>query len=124
MSPTVLYVEDNEDNIVLVERLLRRRPHLGLLIARDGADGLRQAVDATPALVLLDRRLPDMPGEEVLSHLKATATTTAIPVVMVSGDAPEDGALFLAAGATDVLAKPFDISLLLAAIDRFCPAGG
>ena len=39
MSPTVLYVEDNEDNIVLVERLLRRRPHLGLLIARDGADG-------------------------------------------------------------------------------------
>lgn len=124
MSPTVLYIEDNEDNVVLIQRLLRRRPHLDLVVARDGRDGLRQALAATPALVLLDRRLPDMPGDEVLTCLKAAAATTAIPVVMVSGDAAEHGARFLESGAADVFTKPFDIALLLAAIDRLCPADG
>jgi DNA-binding response OmpR family regulator len=74
--------------------------------------------------VLLDRQLPDMLGDEVLAVLKAAAKTASIPVVVVSGDGPEHGLRLLESGAIAVLTKPFDIALLLAVIDRFCPSQG
>jgi CheY-like chemotaxis protein len=121
MNNTVLYVEDNEDNIRLVERLLnRRRPGIALIVATNGQDGLRMAEDATPSLILLDRRLPDMLGNEVLRRLKAATGTAAIPVVMLSGDsAEEQAAETLRLGAVDFLPKPFEFAQLLTVIDRF-----
>jgi CheY-like chemotaxis protein len=122
MSDTVLYVEDNEDNVRLVQRILRRRPHIDLVVAGTGADGIRAAQQAHPRVVLLDRRLPDMLGTEVLRRLKADDPTAGIPVVVLSGDSADETAReVMALGAADFLGKPFDLAALLSMIDRYCP---
>jgi CheY-like chemotaxis protein len=117
----VLYIEDRADNIRLVERLLkRRRPQTPLLVVTNGHDGVKAAVDQQPALILLDNRLPDATGGEVLHQLISCPVTAGIPVVIVSGDS---GKLIadelLANGAAAFLAKPFDIHALLNLIDHY-----
>ncbi|HEX4490169.1 MAG TPA: ATP-binding protein [Acidimicrobiia bacterium] len=116
---TVLYVEDNPANIMLVRRLLDRRPHITLRTAKLGAEGIAAATDSPPDLVLLDLNLPDLSGELVLQRLRADPRTRAIPVIVVSADAtPTQIERLRALGAADYVTKPFDIGALLAAIDR------
>jgi CheY-like chemotaxis protein len=118
----VLYIEDNADNIRLVGRLLRRRPQAELRVARNARDGIAAATGEPPALILLDNRLPDASGAEVLRQLKASAETGAVPVVVITGDSDRRTAHELGAlGASEFLAKPFDIHEFLAIIDRYLP---
>ena len=121
MNGVVLYIDDDEDNIFLVRRLFQRKcPDVQLHTAMTGHDGVRVAIDDQPALILLDNRLPDASGEQVLRHLAAAPATAAIPVVIVSGDSsPVTVRELLAAGAADFLTKPFDIHQLLAIIGRY-----
>jgi DNA-binding response OmpR family regulator len=122
MKDIVLYVEDNNDNIRLVERILRLRPDLDLIIATTGEQGLRLAHSATPTLILLDRRLPDLLGDEVLRQLKTSAATATIPVVMLSGDSAQERSTDIRlTGADEFLAKPFEVPQFLAVVDRYCP---
>jgi DNA-binding response OmpR family regulator len=119
MTRTVLYIDDSSDNLRLVERLLSRRPDVELRVAMTGRDGVSAAIDDPPALILLDNRLPDASGKQVLSELAGTPATAAIPVVILSGDsgrATMDE--LLAAGAAEYLAKPFDIDRFMAVIGR------
>jgi CheY-like chemotaxis protein len=117
----VLYVEDNPTNVQLVTRLLDQRPEVDLVCTSTGEEGLRLAEAAQPALILLDRRLPDMSGEQVLQALKEVPATAAIPVVVISGDSGDDVVNeLLGLGASDFLAKPFDMRQLLSVVDRFC----
>jgi CheY-like chemotaxis protein len=121
MTATVLYIEDHDDNIVLVQRILRQRPHLDLVIAATGTEGLRLAQQTQPALILLDRQLPDMLGDDVLIRLKAADETADAAVVVISGDTERSHvAVALAAGAAAFLGKPFDVSELLAVVDQYC----
>jgi CheY-like chemotaxis protein len=121
MTATVLYIEDHDDNIVLVQRILRQRPHLDLVIAATGTEGLRLAQQTRPALILLDRQLPDMLGDDVLIRLKAADETADAAVVVISGDTERSHvAVALAAGAAAFLGKPFDVSELLAVVDQYC----
>ena len=70
MSATVLYIDDGQDNLLLVQRLLKRaRPDIQLHTATTGRDGIQTAVGSQPALILLDNRLPDSSGEQVLRQL-------------------------------------------------------
>jgi two-component system cell cycle response regulator DivK len=121
VNGVVLYIDDNPDNILLVQRLLKRRcPDVQLHTAMTGPDGIRMAIDGQPALILLDNRLPDTSGQQVLGQLAATPATAAIPVVILSGDSnPATVNELLAAGAADFLGKPFDIHQLLATIGRY-----
>jgi CheY-like chemotaxis protein len=123
MNDTVLYIDDTQDSILVVQRLLRRRrPDIQLHTAGTGRDGIEAAADIQPALILLDNRLPDINGEQVLRQLAASPATAAIPVIILSGDTGRTvvGEL-LAAGAAEFLAKPFDIHQLLAIIGRYLP---
>jgi two-component system cell cycle response regulator DivK len=121
VNSVVLYIDDNPDNILVVKRLLgRTRPDLQLHTASTGRDGIRAAIDGQPALILLDNRLPDTSGGEILRQLAANPATAAIPVVVLSGDSGRATvAKLLAAGAADFLAKPFDIHELLGVIERY-----
>ena len=121
MNGVVLYIDDNQNNILLVQRLCKRGcPDVHLHTAVTGRDGIRAAIDDQPALILLDNRLPDINGEQVLSQLAAAPATAAIPVVVLSGDSnPVTVNELLAAGAADFLVKPFDIHQLLAIIGRY-----
>jgi CheY-like chemotaxis protein len=117
----MLYIEDGEDNIYLVEALLRRRPHIELHVARNGRDGVQAAIDKRPGLILLDNRLPDATGGEILRELASATATAAIPVVILSGDSDEIIDQLLANGAAESVAKPFDIHQFMAIIDRYLP---
>jgi CheY-like chemotaxis protein len=121
VNGVVLYIDDSQDNLLVVQRLLERKcPDVQLHTAMTGPDGVRTAIDDQPALILLDNRLPDTSGEQILRQLAATPATAAIPVVILSGDSnPLTVSELLAAGAVDFLAKPFDIHDLLAIIGRY-----
>ena len=69
MTHTALYIEDNASSIRLIETLLSRRPDIQLRVARTGRDGVKAAVDDPPGLIILDNRLPDARGGDVLEML-------------------------------------------------------
>ncbi len=119
----VLYVEDNPSNLQLVQRLLAHRPEIRLLTAMQGGMGVELARQHCPDLILLDMNLPDIPGSEVLSLLRAETETRGIPVVVVSADATEKQiARMMSAGAAQYLTKPFDVREFLAILDDNIPA--
>lgn len=119
MAPRVLYIEDTPVNVTLVAAMLRRRPAVELHVAETGEAGVRAALAARPALVLLDLHLPDIDGHEVLRRLRADAATSATPVVIVSADAAGDARnRLLAAGADRYLTKPLGMADLLAVVDE------
>jgi PAS domain S-box-containing protein len=108
---TVLYIEDNLSNLTLIEQMLGERPEIELLTAMQGNIGLDLARQHSPDLVLLDLHLPDLPGWEVLSQLKAGETTRHIPVIVISADATtRQMERLIAAGATSYLTKPLDVA--------------
>ncbi len=74
-----------------------------------------------PGLILLDNRLPDTTGGEILRELTANTATAGIPVVVLSSDPGEIIDELLANGAAESIAKPFDIHQFMAVIDRYLP---
>jgi CheY-like chemotaxis protein len=121
VNRVLLYIEDDDNNISLVEALLKRRPQIELYVATNGRDGIQAAIDKQPGLILLDNRLPDTTGSEILRELAAAPATAAIPVVILSSDADEFIAQLVAEGATEAVPKPFDIHQFIAMIDRYLP---
>jgi len=119
MNHGMLYIEDDDNNISLVKALLKRRPQIDLQVATNGRDGIQAAIDKRPALILLDNRLPDATGSEILRELASAPATAAIPVVILSSDADDVIAQLIAAGATEAVPKPFDIHKFIAMIDRY-----
>jgi CheY-like chemotaxis protein len=115
---TVLYIEDNHINTMLVERILRARPGVVFGSAKDGRTGLARAGRERPDLVLLDLELPDISGEQVLAGLRAGPHTRTVPVVVISAEI--DAAVHyrvLSGGARFVLTKPYDVTDLLRLVD-------
>ena len=119
-SARLLYIEDNESNLYAVKRLLGKlRPQWQVLTADNGARGLELARENIPNVILLDRQMPGLSGDEVLAELRLKAVTEHIPVLMLSADATaESRERLLAQGAEDYISKPFNVERLLAAIDK------
>jgi CheY-like chemotaxis protein len=116
---TVLYVEDNQSNLRLVERVLAERGGVELLTTGEGEEVQRLVHQHQPELVLLDLHLPDVDGEEVLRRLQADPRTADVPVVVVSADVtPEHIQRLLAAGAREYLTKPLDVAQFRAVVDN------
>ena len=116
---TILYIEDNVSNLRLVESILSRRGEFTVLSAMQGRVGLDLARDHRPDLILLDRHLPDIQGEQVFRLLQDDPRTRAIPVVILSADALVSGMqALLDAGVRAYLTKPLDVRRLLALIDE------
>lgn len=114
----LLYIEDNEVNLLLVSELMRQRPALEFLSAIDGASGVAVARERQPVLILLDMQLPDMDGHEVLRRLRADPATAAIRCIALSANAmPEDIRHALATGFDDYWTKPLDLQAFLRSID-------
>jgi len=116
----MLYIEDHAITRRLVEKMVRKlRPHIELHVATNARDGVQAAIDDRPALILLDNRLPDATGGEVLRRLASSGVTAGIPVVVISGASATAGDELLAIGASEFLPKPFDIDQLMTMIDRY-----
>jgi CheY-like chemotaxis protein len=121
---TVLYIEDNQSNIRLLERLLSHRPGISLLTATTGMEGFAHAVRDSPDLILLDLHLPDLSGDAVLERLARDSRTRDIPVIILSADVTSRHAdQVLEAGARAYLTKPLALTELLATIDEHLSSG-
>ncbi|QPF75444.1 PAS domain S-box protein [Roseateles sp. DAIF2] len=115
----LLYVEDNAVNRLLVQEMLAGWGGLSLSLAEDGAEGLRQAAALRPDLILLDMRLPDMDGLELLSRLRAEPGCAALRVIALSASAmPDEVERTLAAGAEEYWTKPLQLQRFRADLER------
>jgi PAS domain S-box-containing protein len=107
---TLLYVEDNPANLMLIEDLVDRLPDIRLLSAADGSRGIEIARDSRPDVILMDINLPGISGIQALKILRADPATAHIPVVALSANAmPGDIAKGLAAGFFRYLTKPIKV---------------
>ncbi len=115
---TLLYVEDNPANLMLVEDLIARRPDIGLLTATDGNSGIAVARLSRPDLILMDINLPGMSGVEALRILALDPLTARIPVIALSANAgSRDITRGLEAGFFRYLTKPIKVVEFLDALD-------
>jgi PAS domain S-box-containing protein len=118
----LLYIEDNQVNVLLVEELVRNLSGLSIESAATGTAGVARAVELRPDLVLIDMQLPDFDGFEVLRRLRAHRATAAIPCIALSANAmPEDIERARAAGFTDYWTKPIDFRAFIAALESLFP---
>ena len=117
----ILYVEDNEDNIYMLERRLKRSGFT-VSIARDGADGVLKAGSEQPDLILRDLSLPVLDGWEATRQIKANASTSHIPLIVLTANAMTgEREKALAAGCDDFDTKPVEFERLLGKIYALKP---
>jgi len=116
---TLLYVEDNEANMALVEQLIARRPDMRLLSAPDAMRGIALARAHQPDVILMDINLPGISGMQALKILREDPATRRIPVLALSANAmPRDIEKGLAAGFYRYLTKPIRVNEFMAALDE------
>ncbi len=115
---TLLYVEDNPANLLLVESLVAQLPNFRLLSAKDGQRGVEVARASRPDVILMDINLPGVSGIQAMRILAADPATAHIPVIALSANAiPRDIECALKAGFFRYLIKPIKIHELIDVLD-------
>jgi len=115
---TLLYVEDNPANLMLVEQIIADHPHVRMLSARDGKQGIALARAHLPDVILMDINLPGISGIEALNILRKDPTTAHIPVVALSANAMlHDIEKGIEAGFFRYLTKPIKVNEFMDALD-------
>ena len=115
--PGILVVDNNEDNMISINAILKDKYRLWNAI--EGVEGIKLAQEHLPDLILLDMSLPKMDGVEVVRKLKKQPDTKNIPVISVSARAMEkDIESFLKAGCNDFVSKPVDGEELIQKIEK------
>ncbi len=115
-TSTILVVDDYSDNRVLLSAWLRAKGYK-VVEAQDGREGVLQANRSHPDLILMDLAMPELDGVEATRQLRQRRTFSQTPIFAISAYATHDvKADALAAGCTDVIAKPLDLASLLGKI--------
>ena len=115
--PSILIVDDNEDNRYTLQLLLESDGHERIASASGGNEAIALLDKEKFSLVLLDLMMPDLNGDEVLKIIKGNPDTRDIPVVMISADSDtEKVSKCIELGADDYLPKPFNPTILRARI--------
>jgi len=114
----VLLIDDDQANVDFMQQFLRLQGH-ELVWAADGRQGLEMVRQFHPDLVICDVIMPHLGGYAVLETVRADPHNSGIPVILFSAAMNEEGRVIgLNRGANEVLAKPFDLDSLRAAIGR------
>lgn len=124
MGNTILYIEDNPDNMLLVQRALESRGYR-LLKAINGVDGISMAEGNMVDLILLDINLPDIDGYEVAQRLRKSskAELAYLPIIAVTANALKgDAERALEAGCDVYMSKPINIRELWARVEAYVPS--
>ena len=123
MGNNVLYIEDNPDNMMLVQRALEARGYR-LLKAMKGIEGVATAENESVDLILLDINLPDIDGYEVARRLRSSSKRElkTVPIIAVTANALKgDAEKALNAGCDVYMSKPINIRELWARVEAFVP---
>lgn len=110
-KPSILVVDDDGPILLLMHNLLREfgfDPHG----ASSGAEAIEMARAHRPDLVLLDKNMPGMDGEEVIRRLRGEPGLEQVPILILSGELLDRDEL-QAIGATAAILKPFDVHALI-----------
>jgi two-component system, cell cycle response regulator DivK len=124
MGKSILYVEDNPDNMLLVQRALESRGYT-LLKAENGLKGVSVAEQEEVDLILLDINLPDIDGYEVARRIRSSAkhSLAYVPIIAITANALKgDAEKALTAGCDVYMSKPINIRELWARVEAFIPA--
>ena len=114
--PLILVVEDNPANLDIMKTRLVAH-HYDVITASDGEQGLAQAKEHHPDLILLDIMMPKMNGLEVCRHIKSDTTLPFMPIILVTAKSdPKDVVAGLEAGGDEYLTKPVDHRSLVARV--------
>ncbi|MES2956191.1 MAG: response regulator [Pseudomonadota bacterium] len=116
----VLYVEDNMYNLMLFDDVMRTRDDVEMRMAQNGAQGFEVASTWQPDVLVLDGRLPDTHGIDLLKRMRGIAGLEETPAFMCSADTlPEHKILAEQAGFTGYWTKPVDFDKVFDELDRF-----
>jgi diguanylate cyclase (GGDEF)-like protein/PAS domain S-box-containing protein len=115
-KPVILIVDDTPGNLGVVVDSLENRGYR-LLIAQDGAEGLKRAAFVKPDLILLDVMMPGLDGFEICRRLKSDPETADIPVIFMTALAESEHKITgFKAGGVDYLSKPVQIDEVIARV--------
>jgi len=117
----VLYVEDHPVSVMLMRAIFERCPTLRLVVAWDGKEALRQSPGLLPALLLLDLRLPDCHGSQLLALLRLNAGFERVPAVAVTAQCDFDVA---DTNFCERWAKPLDLAQVMKRLDALTRTPG
>ena len=116
---SILYVEDNPANLLLVENIIKKHSQLHFMSATNAELGIEIARSKQPDLIMLDLNLPGMDGYEALSRLRNYPETKDIPTIALSAAAmPNDIKRGLMAGFKHYVTKPVNVSELCNIIEH------
>ena len=118
---TVLYVEDNPPNVIVVERIVESLGYR-LIAATDGTSGLEMALKEKPDLILMDISLPDISGLTVTAQIRADPVMGQVPIIAVTANAMVgDREKCLAAGCNEYLSKPLRLNIVVNTLKQYLP---
>ena len=116
---TILYVEDNLENRVLIQRILEAEGYT-FLGASSASEGLQLARLHNPDLILVDINMPEVDGLTMTRELKADESFADIPVIAITANVMRgDRERTLKAGCDGYIQKPIDVDLLPRQIVHF-----
>jgi PleD family two-component response regulator len=104
-----ILLADDSNTALMMERMLLSKSAYDVVVARDGREAIRQAVDESPDLIILDVVMPHMDGFEACRELRRLEATRAIPIIMVTtrGE-PHNVENGFEAGCNDYVTKPIN----------------
>jgi two-component system cell cycle response regulator DivK len=122
MGTKILYIEDNPENRLLVNRILRAEGYI-VLEAADGPTGQAMALREKPDLILMDMNLPDIDGYEMTRRMRAIPELSHVPIIAMTANVMHgDREKTLEAGCDGYIAKPIDVDLLPVQIQKYLTA--
>jgi two-component system cell cycle response regulator DivK len=116
---TVLCIEDNRDNRILVRRILQAEGY-SVLEAANAFEGLQMALVQRPDIILVDINMPHIDGLTLAARLKAYPGLALVPIIAITANVMHgDRERSLAAGCDGYIQKPIDIDALPDQVARF-----
>ncbi len=116
---TILYIEDNPENRLLVRRVLEAEGY-AVVEATDGPSGLEVARQSKPDLILLDINLPEVDGYQLVGQLRDVPDLSTVPIIALTANVMKgDREKTLAAGCDGYIQKPIDVDALPVQIAGF-----
>ena len=122
--PTILYIDDTENNRILVTRRLEKKGYQ-VITAENAGEGLALVASSMPDVILMDMGMPDVDGWSATRELKANPKLRHIPVIALTAHAmPGDREKALGAGFDGYISKPINVRTFTDEIGRYLSSGG
>ena len=119
VKSTILYVEDNPDNRMLVKRILTAENYK-LLEATNAVQAINLLESTTPDLILMDINMPDMDGYTLTTRIRSMPGLERVPILALTANVMRgDKEKTLEAGCDGYIQKPLDVDQLIREIEKF-----